>query len=70
MDIDVLYKDLSQNMCLAIEVKQFAKEGKTTGFDSQLDKYEALVKKRISQLNQDIQPYYITFNAAIFVCQV
>lgn len=59
MDIDVLYKDLSQNMCLAIEVKQFAKEGKTTGFDSQLDKYEALVKKRISQLNQDIQPYYI-----------
>lgn len=59
MDIDVLYKDLSQNMCLAIEVKQFAKEGKTTGFDSQLDKYEALVKERISQLNQDIQPYYI-----------
>ncbi len=59
MDIDVLYTDLSQNMCLAIEVKQYAKEGKTTGFDSQLDKYEALVKKRISQLSQDIQPYYI-----------
>lgn len=59
MDIDVLYTDLSQNMCLAIEVKQFAKEGKTTGFQSQLDKYEVLLKQRISQLNQDIHPYYI-----------
>lgn len=30
MDIDVLYKDFSQNVCLAIEVKQFAKEGITS----------------------------------------
>ena len=59
MDIDVFYKDLSQKICLAIEVKQYAKEGKSTGFASQLDKYESLVKERIEQIGQTIQPYYI-----------
>lgn len=60
MDIDVLYTDLSRKMCLAIEVKQYAKEGKSTGgFDSQLDKYEALIAERISKREEEIQPYYI-----------
>jgi len=58
MDIDVLYKDLSLNICIVIELKQFAKEGKSTGYDSQLDKYEDLVKERIIQLNPGIRPYY------------
>lgn len=59
MDIDVLYKDLSQNICIVIELKQFAKEGKSTGYDSQLDKYEDLVENRIIQQSPGVRPYYI-----------
>lgn len=59
MDIDVLYKDLSQNICIVIELKQFAKEGKSTGYDSQLNKYEDLVENHIIQQNPNVRPYYI-----------
>lgn len=59
MDIDIFYKDLSQNICLAIELKQYAKEGKSTGYDSQLDKYEALVRKDIEESKPAITPHYI-----------
>lgn len=59
MDIDVLYKDFSQNVCLAIEVKQFAKEGITSDDVSQLDKYKELVEERVIGENTAIQPYYI-----------
>src|SRR5690625_4728544 len=47
MDIDIFYKDLSQKICLAIELKQYAKEGQTTGFDSQLDKYEEIGRAHV-----------------------
>lgn len=59
MDIDIFYKDLSQNICLAIELKQYAKEGQTTGFDSQLDKYEALVEERLEKRKEKVTPHYI-----------
>lgn len=59
MDIDVLYKDTSQNICLAIELKQYAKEGKTKDDESQLNKYKRLLEERIVQNNLAIQPYYI-----------
>lgn len=58
-DIDVLYKDLSQNICIVIELKQFAKEGASTGYASQLNKYEDLVKENIIQHNPNIRPHYI-----------
>ena len=59
MDIDTFYKDLSQKMCIAIELKQFAKEGKSTGYDSQLDKYEDLISQEIKENKEDVTPYYI-----------
>ena len=59
MDMDIYYKDLSQSMCIAIELKQYAKEGKSTGYDSQLDKYEDLVRKDIEESKPAITPTYI-----------
>lgn len=59
MDIDVFYKDYSQQMCLAIELKQYAKEGKYEDDTTQLDKYETLVTDLIKDADNPIQPYYI-----------
>jgi len=59
MDIDIFYKDLAQKVCLAIELKQYAKEGQSTGFESQLDKYETLVEERLKKRAEEIHPYYI-----------
>lgn len=59
MNIDVLYQDFSQNICLAIELKQFAKEGTTTENISQLDKYEKSVQDHIIQHNRNVRPHYI-----------
>lgn len=43
-DIDIFYEDHDQNVLIAIELKQFTREHGSTGFDSQLDKYEDVVK--------------------------
>lgn len=56
-DIDIFYKDLSQRMCLAIELKQHAKEGQTRGGISQLDKYESIVEKLSKR--EELKAHYI-----------
>lgn len=56
-DIDIFYKDLSQKICLAIEVKQHAKEGKTKEGISQLDKYESIVENLAKR--KGLRPQYI-----------
>ncbi len=56
-NIDIFYKDKVQNVCLAIELKQHAKEGQTRENISQLDKYEAIVKE-ISEL-EGLEENYI-----------
>lgn len=56
--IDVLYKDISKKIMLAIEVKQYAEEGISNGI-SQLDRYEDFVRQFISSQDDDITPYYI-----------
>jgi len=58
-DIDVFYKDISQKIFIAIEVKQYAKEGIYEDGKSQLDKYEKAVEKLIKEYNQEIHSYYI-----------
>lgn len=58
-DIDIFYKDRDQKICFAIELKQFAAEHESTGYDSQLDKYEEAVKKVITKTDPEIIPYYI-----------
>ena len=59
MDIDVFYKDYSKKICLAIELKQYAKEGTYEDDTSQLDKYKTLVEELIKDADQTMQPYYI-----------
>lgn len=56
-NIDIFYKDGDQKTCVAIELKQFAKEGESTGYKSQLDKYEDAVKEFIK--DKEIQAHYI-----------
>lgn len=56
-DIDIFYKDLSQKMCLAIELKQYAKEGQSEDGTSQLDKYERIVDKLANE--KDFEPHYV-----------
>lgn len=51
--IDVLYKDFSQKIVLAIEVKQYAEEGQSNGV-SQLDRYEEYVKQ-----HKGLHSYYV-----------
>src|SRR5699024_4868070 len=58
MDIDVFYKDLSKKVYLAIELKQYAKEGKYEDDSSQLDQYESLVEEMIEREERSIDPYY------------
>lgn len=58
-DIDIFYSDLNQNVCLAIELKQFTTEHESTGYDSQLDKYEDAVKSFITKKGKSITPYYV-----------
>lgn len=58
-NIDIFYKDLDQKICIAVELKQYTTEHKSTGYDSQLDKYEASVNKFINENGQDIVPFYI-----------
>lgn len=58
-DIDIFYSDLNQNVCLAIELKQFTIEHESTGYDSQLDKYEDAVKDFITKNGRNIRPYYV-----------
>lgn len=58
-DIDVFYVDHAQKICVAIELKQFAKEGKSRGFKSQLDKYESIVENWIKKQKEPYTPYYI-----------
>ncbi len=55
--IDVLYKDLSRKMCLAIELKQHAKEGQRENGSSQLDDYELVVGNLTK--GKELEPYYI-----------
>lgn len=49
--IDLLYRDFSQNVIVAIELKQYAEEG-----ESQLKNYEEVVEKMIA--GKPIKPYY------------
>lgn len=58
-DIDIFYKDRAQKICFAIELKQFATEHESTGYDSQLDKYEDAVKAVIAKTDPEMIPYYI-----------
>lgn len=58
-NIDVFYRDLSQHVCVAIEVKQYAQESKTSDNQSQLNKYEKIVKAWLKVTDENIQPYYI-----------
>src|SRR5690625_483889 len=58
-DIDVFYIDHAQKICIAIELKQFAKESKSRGFKSQLDKYETIVENWIKKQKEPYTPYYI-----------
>ncbi|NLJ94153.1 MAG: PD-(D/E)XK nuclease family protein [Clostridiaceae bacterium] len=58
-DIDIFYSDLNQEVCLAIELKQFTTEHESTGFDSQLDKYEEAVKSYINKKGKNIKPFYV-----------
>lgn len=62
-DIDIFYKDLSENICIAIELKQFTKEHQSTGYRSQLDKYEHVVEKFIDKSKKMIKPFYIYLTA-------
>ena len=57
--IDVLYKDLLQNVFIAIEVKQYSEEVFYEDGSSQLDKYIEEVKKLVKKTGQEIQVYYI-----------
>lgn len=57
--IDVFYVDHAQKICIAIEVKQFAKEGKSRGYKSQLDKYDEIVEKWMKKRKEPYTPYYI-----------
>lgn len=59
-DIDVFYKDLSRKMCLAIEVKQHAKEGITKDGVSQLDKYELIVEKLAKEKRLEAHYIFLT----------
>lgn len=43
--IDVLYKDFEQKLSLAIEVKQHAEEGISKDGESQLDRYEKIMRQ-------------------------
>lgn len=54
--LDLLFEDLTQKVIIAIEVKQYAKEGEYDGV-SQLDWYEKYINERIKDTN--IRPYYI-----------
>lgn len=58
-NIDIFYKDLDQRVCLAIELKQYTTEHESTGFDTQLDKYEHVVSQYLDENGQDISVYYI-----------
>lgn len=54
--IDVLYKDLSEKLCIAIELKQYAEEGQRKG-KSQLVYYEETLTRL--QEEKGLIPYYI-----------
>ncbi len=58
-DIDVLYKDPLQKLYLAMEVKQYSKEGYDKNKLSQLVKYERIVKELISKKDPEIQEVLI-----------
>ncbi|MGM8212223.1 PD-(D/E)XK nuclease family protein [Virgibacillus sp. W0430] len=59
MNIDVFYKDFLQNICIAIEVKQFDKERISEEGISQLDNYEESLEEWIKEGNKELRPYYI-----------
>lgn len=59
MDIDVLYRDNEEQILLAIELKQYAEEGKYEDGTSQLDKYEGLIKGLIDGADRPLEPHYI-----------
>lgn len=63
MYIDVFYKDFSQNMCIAIEVKQFDKERISEEGISQLDNYEETLEEWIKEGNKELRPSYIFLTA-------
>lgn len=54
--LDLLFEDRSQQVIIAIEVKQYAKESKENGV-SQLLSYEEYIYERIKDTN--IRPYFI-----------
>ncbi len=58
-NIDIFYTDMDQKIVVAIELKQFTTEHDSTGYDSQLDKYEDSVQRFIKQKKQAIKPIYI-----------
>lgn len=57
--IDIFYQDLDQDVCITIELKQHSKEHATTGYDSQLDKYEDATNEFVKKQGRDILVYYI-----------
>lgn len=58
-DIDVYYEDHEQKVLIAIEVKQFSAEHQSTGFNSQLDKYEEIINKFEEKENDKFNKIYI-----------
>lgn len=58
-DIDIFYKDLDSNVCVAIEFKQYSKEIIYEDDTSQLDKYQKAVEDFIGENEEAITPFYI-----------
>lgn len=58
-DIDIFFRDKEQKVCIAIELKHFSKEHASTGYESQLDKYEDIIKAREDRENS-VHYIYLT----------
>lgn len=59
-DIDVFYQDIEQNCCLAIEVKQYAKEGISEEGESQLDRYKQITDEIAKKTRSMAHYIYLT----------
>lgn len=59
-DIDVFYQDIEQNCCLAIEVKQYAKEGISEEGESQLDRYKQITDEIAEKTRSTAHYIYLT----------
>lgn len=58
-DIDIFYKDLDKNVCIAIEFKQYSGEIIYEDGTSQLGKYKKAVEDFMNENKEEITPYYV-----------